>query len=85
LGGSDLDVDWPKLSSRLETNLTAPRPIRSQYVKVGSFIIDGSASDWNGINPIISRTNSVGAKLSSSLKAVYALRDSENLYVMIQT
>ena len=86
-GDRDLEVDWLKLSQELELTLLAPPAINPRQVTVGRFKLDGASSDWDGIASIIKdhKGDARGGRLSTDLKAVYAVYDREYLYIMVQT
>lgn len=50
-----------------------------------NIVIDGNPADWNGIKPIMTDPEGDGANVQGSdLKALYAFKDSNFLYLMLE-
>jgi hypothetical protein len=52
-------------------------------IQNATIIVDGDASDWNGIDPVVTdmQGDDSGLYAGDDLKAVYAAKDNTNLYV----
>jgi hypothetical protein len=87
-------LDYTALRSQLATarnaisngDYTSARNLIDQVLAAAAITIDGSAADWQGIQPILSAPSG-GVAVNTpgiDLKGLYAVRDDQYLYLLVE-
>jgi hypothetical protein len=87
-------LDYPLLRSQLAQarsalsngNYATASSLTDQVLEAAAITIDGSANDWQGIQPILTDTSGgvLGDASGIDLKAMYGMLDDKYLYLLVE-
>jgi predicted metalloprotease with PDZ domain len=78
-------IEWPQVEKDLGPLPEQTATTETTTIMNMMFQIDGSGSDWVGVQPIIENPKGSSKLAGTNLKTVYAVADANYLYVLIET